>query len=263
MSAQLQGGNAEPVDPIGQLPFEDVERLAERSGMRSVGERPPFVAYLADLWKRRDFLWTLSTAKSVAKNEGQRLGQLWAVLNPLLLIATYFLIFGVLLGTDRGVDNFVGFLAIGVILFGLSASTMTSGSRAILNNKGLVRALQFPRAVLPLSVVLSELLALLPGLGVLLIILPLTGELPTWSWLMFPVAFVLQGLMQAGIVLILARVVNASADTWNLIVVVVRMLRYLSGVFFSIAAMVPRTLRWRQPWGTSPSPFNYRWLDRA
>ncbi len=224
-------------DGTAELPYDQVCARATAAGLRKVGTRPPFRDYVVDLWTRRNFLWALSSAKSFAKNEGQRLGQLWAFVNPLLLVATYFFIFGYLLNTGRGIDNFIGYLTIGIILFSLSASTVTGGSRAILNNTGLVRALHFPRAVLPLSTVLTEAIALLPGLLVMVVVLPFTGERPTWSWLLFPVAVVLQVLMQAGLVLILARVVNASVDLWNLIPVVVRVLRYLSGVFFSISVV--------------------------
>ncbi len=224
-------------EPVSQMTLQEVEDLAQASGMHSVGTRPPFLRYVRDLWGRRGFLWTLSSAKSYAKNEGQRFGQLWAVINPVLLIGTYFFIFGFLLGTDRGIDNFIGFLSVGVIVFGVSASTLTGGSRAILNNTGLVRALQFPRAVLPMSSVLTEFVSVIPGVAVLLVVMLVTGEPPAWSWLLLPIALVLQLLMQLGMVLILARVVNASVDLWNLIPVAVRILRYVSGVFFSITAM--------------------------
>lgn len=209
---------------------------AREQGLASVGVRPHFGHYLRELWDRRGFLWTLSSAKYYAKNEGQRFGQLWGVINPLLLILTYLFIFGFLLGTNRGIQNYVGFLSCGIIIFGMTAATMTSGSRAILNNTGLVRALHFPRAVLPLSTVITEFLEMVVGVVVLLIIMPFTGELPHWSWIMLPVALALQLLMQAGLVLILARLVNMSADLWNLVPVAVRLLRYASGVFFSIAA---------------------------
>lgn len=222
---------------IAAMSFDEVSALARRSSMQKVGSRPPFGQYLRDLWSRRHFLWTLSSARNLAKNEGQRFGQLWALINPLLLIATYFFIFGFLLRTGRGIDNFIGYLSIGVILFSVSASTMTAGSRAILNNTGLVRALQFPRAILPISAVLTEVLGLLPGLLVLVVILPLTGEVFSWTWLLLPVPIAMQLLMQTGIVLVLARIVNASVDLWNLIPVVVRVMRYLSGVFFSVSAV--------------------------
>ena len=222
---------------IASMSLAEAEALARRTSMREVGTRPPFGRYLRDLWSRRHFLWTLSSARSFARNEGQRFGQLWAFVNPLLLIATYFFIFGFLLNTTRGVDNFVGFLSIGVILFGVSAATLTAGSRAILNNTGLVRALQFPRAILPISVVLTEVISLLPGLVVLLLIMPLAGETPNWGWLLLPIPIVFQLLQQVGMVLVLARVVNASVDVWNLVPVAVRVMRYLSGVFFSVTAV--------------------------
>lgn len=224
-------------EPIASMPLSRVADIARKAQLREVGTRPHFTDYVVDLWRRRSFIWTLSSAKGLAKNEGQRFGQTWALINPLLLIGTYFFIFGFLLNTGRGIDNFVGYLSIGVVLFGLAASTVTSGSRAIYNNSGLVRALHFPRAVLPISAVLTEAIVLLPGIGVLLVVLPFSGERPTWSWLLLPVAFVLQVLMQTGIVLILARVVNASVDLWNLVPVAVRVLRYLSGVFFSVSVM--------------------------
>ncbi len=222
---------------IAKLAADEVSSLALAKGMRPVGARPPFGKYLRQLWRRRGLIWTLASARSYARNEGQKYGQAWAVLNPLLLIATYLFIFGFLLRTGRGVDNFVGFLSIGVILFAFTASTLTSGSRAIRNNTGLVRALHFPRAMLPLAAVMTEFVALLPAIVVLLIVLPLTGEMPSWSWLLLPVALLLQALMQAGFVLVLARLVNASADIWNMVVVAVRVLRYLSGVFFNIGVV--------------------------
>lgn len=223
-------------DP-GGMTLEEARRYAADHGLRTVGDRPPFGDYVRDLWRRRSFIWTLSSAKQYAQNEGQKYGQLWAVLNPLLLIASYLFVFGFLLKADHGIENYIGYLAIGIIVFAMTAATMTSGSRAILNNTGLVRALQFPRAVLPISTVITETMVMVTGLGMLLLIVPFTGDLPHWKWLLLPAAIGLQLLMQLGVTLILARVVNMSADVWNLIPVAVRLLRYVSGVFFSIAAV--------------------------
>ena len=224
-------------DDPGSMTLDEARRFAESHNLRQVGQRPAFGAYVRDLWGRRSFIWTLSSAKRYAKNEGQKYGQLWAILNPLLLIASYLFIFGFLLKADHGIDNYVGYLAIGIIVFGMTSATMTSGSRAILNNTGLVRALQFPRAVLPISTVLTETLVMATGLALLLVIVPFTGDLPHWKWLLLPLAIALQLLIQTGLTLMLARVVNMSADLWNLIPVTVRLLRYVSGVFFSIAAV--------------------------
>lgn len=220
------------------LSSEESRELANRHGLRSLSERPPLGQYLRDVWQRRSFLWTLSSAESYAKNEANHLGQVWAVLNPALLIASYYLIFGLLLGTRGGIDNFVGFLGIGVVMFAFTSTVVTRGAKAITGKLGLVRALHFPRAILPMSVTLTELLASIPAFGLLIVLMFLTGERPDWEWLLFPVAVALQGVALLGFAFIAARLVNASQDMANLIPVIVRLLRYVSGVFFPVVHYV-------------------------
>ena len=65
-----------------------------------------------------------------------------------------------------------------------------------------------------------------------------TGERPDWEWLLFPVAVAMQGLALVGFAFIAARLVNASQDIANLIPVIVRLLRYVSGVFFPVVHYV-------------------------
>ncbi|WP_338749857.1 ABC transporter permease [Janibacter alittae] len=232
--AQAAGGG-----PVSSAPTVDEAReLASRHGLRALSERPPLHRYLRDVWQRRSFLWTLSSAESYAKNEANHLGQLWSVLNPALLIVSYYLIFGLLLGTRGGIDNFVGFLGIGVIMFAFTSSVVTKGAKAITGKLGLVRTLHFPRAILPMSVTLTELLASIPGFALLFVLMFATGERPDWEWLLFPVAVAMQGLALLGFAFIAARLVNASQDIANLIPIIVRLLRYVSGVFFPVAHYV-------------------------
>lgn len=216
------------------LSVEEARALAQRHGLERLGGRPPFGTYVRRLWQRRSFLWTLSRAQAADKNAEDRLGVLWHLLNPLFLVVSYFLIFGLLLDTKRGVDNYIAFLSIGVVVFGYSSSAITNGAKAISGNLNLVRALRFPRAMLPLGVVIKEALATLPAFAVLAVVMLTTGELPKLSWLLVPVAFLLQSAMLAGIVLMSARLLNISRDIGNLIPVAIRLLRYISGVFFSI-----------------------------
>lgn len=216
------------------LTTKEAAELASRHGLRTLSERPPLGRYLLDLWRRRSFLWTLSSAESYAKNEDNRLGQLWAVINPALLIMSYYAIFGLLLGTRGGIDNFVGFLAIGVVMFAVTSSVITRGAKAITGNLPLVRALHFPRAILPLSIGVTEFIASIPAFVLLFGLMFLTGETPDWEWLLFPLAVLIQGIALIGIALMCARLVNVSRDMANLIPVVVRLLRYVSGVFFPV-----------------------------
>lgn len=221
-------------------PYDDSERadaaaLAAKFGLRRVGARPPIGEYVKQIWSRRHFLWSLASAKSWSRNQNNYLGQVWSVLNPLLLATVYFIVFGQILDTRGNVDNFVGFLVIGIFMFQFLASSINAGAGSINGNISLVRALRFPRAVLPFSVTLAELLNLVPALVVMLVIVLLTGEPPTVKWLLLPVAVVLMTMFNTGCALIAARLVVGARDLRNLIPVGVRLLRYVSGVFFPIA----------------------------
>lgn len=223
------GGSPEALSP------EDARALARAHGLTSLASRPSLREYLAQVWERRQFVLTLSSGQSAARYQTNRLGQLWSLLNPALLVVSYFLIFGLLLRTSRGVDNFVGFLSIGVVLFGMSATVISAGSKALANNTGLVRALRFPRAVLPISVALTEFIASLPAFALLIGLMLVLGEPIRVEWLLFPVAVLLQCLQITGLALVGARVVDWSRDVANLIPLLLRIGRYVSGVFFSIA----------------------------
>jgi teichoic acid transport system permease protein len=223
---------------IDRLAAGEAEAMADEYGLHRIGVRRRLGAYLHDLWSRRHFIRVLASANAYARNQKNYLGQLWSVLNPILNAVVYFLIFGLILQTNRGVENFVAFLTIGVFIFGFTSSAIMAGSRAITGNLGLVRSMHFPRAVLPLAVVLTELIALLPALVVLCGIVLLTGEPITVDWLLFPVVVVLQWLFNTGCALVAARLVAQVRDLLNVIPFVLRFLRYASGVFFNISAYV-------------------------
>ncbi|MGC4175518.1 ABC transporter permease [Demequina sp.] len=218
----------------GGAPSEYAQ-LAEQYGLPLQVGRPPLGKYLKDLWRSRSFIWALARTRAYARNENTYLGQLWSILTPLLYAAVYGLIFGVVLQTDRGVENYIGFLVIGVFIFQFCSSALSQGANAVVGNISMIRSLRFPRAALPIAVVVTEFLTLLPAIVVMLIIVNLTGEHPQWSWFLVVPAFALIALFNAGVALVMSRVVTHSRDVKNLIPFVVQLLRYMSGLFFSIA----------------------------
>lgn len=222
-------------------PSQDSARLAElaaQHGLHVLGRRPRLGAYTRELWHRRAFVWAMATSRSYSRNQNNYLGQVWGVLNPLLLASVYYLVFGLLLRTTGGVENYPGFLVIGIFVFTYVASSLQAGSNSVLSNVNLIRALKFPRAVLPLSVTLSELVTLLPALGVMVVLVAVTGEPVSWHWLTLVPAILLAQLFNTGAAFVLARVIVGARDLRNIIPVGIRLLRYVSGVFFSIAHYV-------------------------
>jgi len=203
-------------------------------GLQRAGARLPVEEYSRRLWQRRWFVVAYATASNSVGYERSFLGQLWQVLTPLLNIAVYYLIFGLLLHTNRGVPNFIAFLSVGVFLFSFCQSALVAGSRAITGNLGLVRALQFPRAVLPLSTTLVSLLQLVFSLIVLVPILLLSGVAPSVRWIQIVPAVALQALFCLGLSFTVARIASRVPDTTQLLPFVARVWMYGSGVMYSV-----------------------------
>lgn len=231
----------DPRDVPPALSGQDAQALAARHGLQPVGRRPRLGAYIADVWRHRHLMWAMARGEFTSEHRDNYLGFVWAVINPLLLGLAYYLIFGLLLGTSRGIDNFITFLTAGLFTYALFSLALTSGSKSLMSKMSLIRAMQFPRVLPPLVAVLSAFVSQLPAFGVLLIIaLWDQGGQASWSWLLYPAALLIVLVMSLGIAMVTARLVHAARDLANLMPLIVRLLRYVSGVFFSIELQIER-----------------------
>ena len=200
-----------------------------------VGARPPLGVYLGQLWNRRHFLWAEARAKVTSGTRENLLGTVWLVLKPVLDGLTYFLIFGLLLKSSRGIDNFIGYLIVGVFLFSFTTKAVTGGANSIRNGRNLIRAFSFPRASLPISVILRGMLDMIPVLGAMVVLLAVMppAEVFTWRVVLVPGVLALQVLFTTGLALLLARCVAVVPDLNQLISFGMRLWLYGSAVFFS------------------------------
>ena len=232
--------------PVGVEPGreESVEELVARYRLRRAGARPGVVDYTRELWGRRHFIAAFSTANNAIGYSASFLGQAWQLLTPLLNAAVYYLIFGVLLHTKRGVHNYVAFLVIGIFIFTFTQTSLIGGARAISSNVGLTRVLHFPRAVLTVSSTLVALKRLVYSLIILLPIVLITGERPRWQWLLLVPAIALQSMFCLGLAFFIARIGARIPDTSQLLPFLIRTWLYVSGVFYSIQAFAADHPHW-------------------
>ncbi|MFI9558458.1 ABC transporter permease [Nonomuraea endophytica] len=217
----------------GRSAQEPLAKLAKRYGLRRAIARPRFHVYVRQLWERRHFMMTYATSRNVSKYSSSALGQLWQVLTPLLNAAIYFVMFGLILGGARGIENYPVFLLTGMFVFTYTQRSVTAGAKSISGNLSLIRALHFPRAALPLAYTIQELQQLGISMGVLLLIV-VWSEPPTLLWLLIPVVLALQSLFNVGASLVMARVGSNMRDMNQLLPFIMRTWLYASGVFFSI-----------------------------
>ncbi|MFG2602921.1 ABC transporter permease [Streptomyces sp. NPDC048514] len=229
--------------PDGGLTAAD---LAAKYGLSVSGARPSLGAYVRQLWGRRHFILAFSQAKLTAQYSQAKLGQLWQVATPLLNAAVYYLIFGLILHASRGMsqDVYIPFLVTGVFVFTFTQSSIMSGVRAISGNLGLVRALHFPRASLPVSFSLQQLQQLLFSMIVLFLVVIGFGSYPGMSWLLILPVLALQFLFNTGLALILARLGAKTPDLAQLMPFLLRTWMYASGVMFSIGNMLEGRPEW-------------------
>ncbi|SFX65967.1 ABC transporter permease [Streptomyces atratus] len=220
--------------------------LAAKYGLTVSGARPGLFEYIRQLWGRRHFIMAFSRAKLTAQYSQAKLGQLWQVATPLLNALVYYLIFGLILGTRKGMTQevFIPFLVTGVFVFTFTQSSVMAGVRAISGNLGLVRALHFPRASLPISFSLQQLQQLLFSMIVLGAVAIAFGSYPSLSWLLIVPALVMQFVFNTGLALIMARLGSKTPDLAQLMPFVMRTWMYASGVMFSIPVMLKDKPDW-------------------
>ncbi|MCG7309403.1 ABC transporter permease [Brachybacterium sp. ACRRE] len=219
-----------------------MESTAQQNDLERMGVRPSLREYIPELWKRRTFIRVLAVSKAQAKNQNTYLGQVWALLTPVLNAAVYTIIFGFILKVGRaGIDNTIAFIVVGVFMFRFFEMSLQAGSKAIRSNMNLVRSVHFPRAVLPIAGVAAELTTLVPALVVMCVIAYLSGLLPNEGdvpleprWLLLIPAVLLLWCFCTGCAFIMARLVAQTPDIDNLIPFGTRILMYVSGVIFSI-----------------------------
>lgn len=229
---------ADAGDGTGQ-PDGSLAALAAQYGLRPSAQRPTLRVYLGELARRWNFIMGFATARNVAMYTEAKLGQLWQILAPLLNAGVYFLIFGVIIsGVSRGVPNYLPFLVTGVFVFSFTQRTFISTSKVITDSLPLIRALQFPRASLPLAYVMIELQQMAMSMIVLVVIVLGTGEPLTWYWLLALPAIALLTIFNAGLALFAARIGARVNDFAQLLPFLMRTWLYLSGVLYSIQQLV-------------------------
>jgi teichoic acid transport system permease protein len=206
--------------------------------LRDPARRRSTVEDLRRVWALRHFLWYSAVSELRARQMLTFLGNLWHLLNPALHIFVYYVVFGVIIGTDRGVDNFLPFLAIGVFSFDHMRRVVIGGSSSLISNRGLIQSISLPKTVLPLSLATAEIVSFAFPAIVMIVVALITGERPMLSWVLLAPIYVLQILFVTGLAFIGARITFYVKDFENILRILFRFAFYMSGVLFLVDRFV-------------------------
>lgn len=207
---------------------------ARTANLRPVNISNSTRAYLESLWRRRDFAIAMPAETLRSKHQTTLLGNLWHLGTPLLTVGVYLLVFGALLGVDRGIDNYLLWLTVGVFAYRLTSGSVQGGATALTSNMGLMRALRFPRALLPISVVVGDLISFSFELSAVAAVAIGTGEGLSRRLVFLPLVLGVQTMFNLGWAFVAARLTDAFRDVSQIIPFLFRLLTFLSGVMYPI-----------------------------
>ena len=189
----------------------------------------------------REFLKNLVLRDLKLKYRGSVLGFMWSLLNPLAVVLAYTLAFKYIL--QIGQPDYAFFILLGVLAWTFFAGAATMSTGAIIESAGLVKAVQFPRAILPLATVFFTFTQYLLTALVFLPLLLLVRQEPVgWPMLLYPVFLVLQVAFTIGVALFLSAATTFFRDVRHLVEVALQLLFWTTPIVYS-AEIVPDALR--------------------
>jgi ABC-type polysaccharide/polyol phosphate export permease len=194
----------------------------------------------ADLFRYRELFSNLFRRDLQAKYKGSVLGVAWSLLTPLMLMAIYFVVFSKILGaTFRGIDNYALFMLTGLACWTFVASTLPNASVSMLSNANLIRKVRFPRQLVPLSVVGTQLVAFAAMLVVVAVVnaVKLPGN-RAWEFAALPFAALLVCIV-AGLALAAAAANVLFRDVEHLVNSLLLPLFFLTPVIYPLDSRAP------------------------
>ena len=202
---------------------------------------PPMRAYLRSLWSRRAFISEFSRSQLREQNFGSVFGQLWLVLNPLLLSGVSFLLIFIIGGSSN--SGRFAHLTSCLFLFYLISNCLTGGVKSITAGGRLILNTAFPRIMLPLSAGVVALFRFIPTLAVFFVIRSIVGL--EYSWQMFwaiPLLVIAQ-ILGSGLAILVSCINVYFRDISSFLPYMIRSLIYLSPILYEASTLPERFQR--------------------
>jgi teichoic acid transport system permease protein len=203
---------------------------------------PPLRPYVRELWRRREFAIELARTKLEAQHYGTVFGLVWLILNPLMLGVVYFILVSIIRTGDRP-EGFFAHLLGGIFAYYLVSDAIRPASRSVVSGGRLILNTAFPRALLPLSALLTSIMRFLPMIPVYVAIHTAIGRPIDWAalWALPILASML--VFAAGACMLVAALQVYFRDMANFLPYLLRVWLYLSPILW-YAHEVPNNLDW-------------------
>jgi ABC-2 type transport system permease protein len=211
-------------------PDADVDASRPARGQRIPGP----VAIGVDARRFWNLTRTLSTTEFKLRFFGSALGYLWQLMRPLLLFGVLYVVFSLVLRFESDANYYPVALLSGVVMFTFLAEATTTAVTCMVEREPLVRKVQFPRLVIPLSVVGTAAMNLALNMVVVVIFLLISGGSVRWTWLELPFLLALLAVFAAALATLLSALYVRYRDVKPVWDVILQVLFYATPIFYTL-----------------------------
>jgi ABC-type polysaccharide/polyol phosphate export permease len=189
-----------------------------------------------EIWCYRELIRNLVVRDLKVRYRSSVLGIAWSWLNPLLMMLVYTLLFTVFL-ENQSIAHYPIFVLCGLLPWNFFQDAVIQSTTSIVGNAHLIKKVYFPREILPISIILSNLVNFLIGLPVLFILAYATGAPIAWTIILVPITLLVQVMFATGLGLLLSTLNVFFRDTQIILGVLMLAWFFLTPVFYPIATV--------------------------
>ncbi|RME60797.1 ABC transporter permease [Candidatus Parcubacteria bacterium] len=171
----------------------------------------------------------------VAEARRGYLGIIWWVMEPVLYLGVFYILFVVLF--RRGGDDAVNFLLAGLVVWKWFASSILQCSNSIGINNGLIWQINIPKILFPIISIVNNTIKFGIIFAIFVVYLLVTGVEPSAVWFLLPIVLIAQFLLISGLSLLVSAIVPFVPDLRFLIDNGMMLLFFLSGIFFDVSSV--------------------------
>jgi lipopolysaccharide transport system permease protein len=203
-----------------------------------------------EIWQYRDLMWLFVRRDFVSQYKQTILGPIWHVIQPLLTTLMFLFLFGKVarIGTD-GIEPAILFYMSGITIWNYFSACLTSTSSTFVVNAAIFGKVYFPRLVLPISVVLSNIIKFGIQFTLLLIFMiyyAFKGHSINWSfnWLLIPVLILIMAGIGLGLGIIISSLTTRYRDLSLLVAFAVQLGMYATPIAYPLSYIKGKSYEW-------------------
>jgi ABC-2 type transport system permease protein len=189
-------------------------------------------------WRRSaDLLYLIAATEFKRTYFGTVLGYLWSIARPLMLFGVLLAVFTQAFHLPTDVPHYAVLLLLNIVLFGFFQEATGTAVASVVTQESIVRKTQFPRLVIPLSVVLTALFNLGLNLIVVFVFILGFGVGPHWTWLLLPVILLLLFVFTVAVSMIVSSLYPRFRDVGIIWTVMSTALFYATPILYPLGSV--------------------------